>query len=327
MNKGPKFSIIVPVYNVERYLSRCLQSLIDQTLHDIEIICVNDGSTDGSLSVLEKYKEIDDRITIINKENGGLPSARNAGIDVAEGEYYLFVDSDDYISENACDRLYLEARQTGADIIIFGTRIFPEINKEELAWYYDTLTSRQINYRKKSIEALFKEKPSKPFVWNGCYKGELFTKKGLRFDEEMRYGEDMVFLFEVFPLAKEISYIPDMLYNYRCERKDSLMGTISKDFANKLEWHLKILNKIFSNWEKNRLIPKYSKKLGEWALDFMYYDLTGGKLEKSDMYRIASDFMVLLDRYGLSGKGYNLRHQRMLWRLSGISKKKLCIPR
>lgn len=95
-----KVSIIVPVYNVEKYLKRCLDSLVNQTLKDIEIICVNDGSTDGSLAILDEYVRNDDRIVVINQENSGQSVARNRGIDVAKGEYIGFVDSDDWVSED-----------------------------------------------------------------------------------------------------------------------------------------------------------------------------------------------------------------------------------
>ena len=102
----PLVSVLIPVYNVEKYLERCLDSILKQTLTKIEIICVNDGSTDNSLSILKEYQKKDSRIIIVNKENGGLPSARNAGLDRAEGKYVGFVDSDDYIEPNMFQKLY-----------------------------------------------------------------------------------------------------------------------------------------------------------------------------------------------------------------------------
>ena len=95
-----KVSVVIPIYNVEEYIEECLCSVLNQTLKDIEIVCVNDGTKDNSMSIVEKYKGQDDRIVIVNKENGGLSSARNAGIEQAEGEYIYFLDSDDFIAEN-----------------------------------------------------------------------------------------------------------------------------------------------------------------------------------------------------------------------------------
>lgn len=125
MNVSPKFSIIIPIYNVEDYLSKCLDSVIEQTLMDIEIICVNDGSKDKSLNILQQYSNNDNRIRIISKENGGLSSARNAGLKVAKGDYICFLDSDDYAEPNLCERLYTEILEYKPDIIAFGANIFP----------------------------------------------------------------------------------------------------------------------------------------------------------------------------------------------------------
>ena len=112
----PAISVIVPIYNVEPYLSQCLDSIISQTLADIEIICVNDGSTDNSLQILQKYAAQDNRIKIINQPNQGLSAARNSGIDVATGEFIGFVDSDDYIAPDFYETLYTVAKKYKANI-------------------------------------------------------------------------------------------------------------------------------------------------------------------------------------------------------------------
>ena len=116
MNNSPKVSIIVPVYNVEKYLEKCLDSLVNQSLHDIEIICVNDGSKDDSLDILEKYAKKDSRIKIINKQNQGLSAARNDGLKVAAGEYVGYVDSDDWVDLNFYEKLYESAKKYNAEI-------------------------------------------------------------------------------------------------------------------------------------------------------------------------------------------------------------------
>ena len=101
-----KVSVIIPVYNVEQYLKECLDSVINQTLKDIEIICINDGSTDGSLKILEKYESLDDRIVVFSQENSGLSATRNKGMQLSSGEYVYFMDSDDYLELNALEELY-----------------------------------------------------------------------------------------------------------------------------------------------------------------------------------------------------------------------------
>lgn len=112
----PKVSVIIPVYNVEPFLARCLDSVVGQTLREIEIVCVDDGSPDRSIDILRRYAAGDNRIRVISQENRGLGGARNRGFDAATGEYILFVDSDDWIDPAYCERLYEAARATGADV-------------------------------------------------------------------------------------------------------------------------------------------------------------------------------------------------------------------
>ena len=113
-----KVSVIVPVYNVEKYLRQCLDSIINQTLKEIEILCINDGSTDSSPEILKEYEEKDSRIKIINKKNAGLSAARNQGLELAKGEYVSFIDSDDWINETFCEALYTAAKKYDSDIAI-----------------------------------------------------------------------------------------------------------------------------------------------------------------------------------------------------------------
>lgn len=119
MSSTPQISIIVPIYKAEQFLPKCMDSLINQTLRDIEIICVNDGSPDNSLSIIEEYAKRDLRVVVIDKENGGLSSARNAGLEVVRGEYYMFVDSDDWLDKDTCEVAYSNAIKNNADCLMF----------------------------------------------------------------------------------------------------------------------------------------------------------------------------------------------------------------
>lgn len=322
MNKNPKFSIIVPVYNVEKYLSNCIQSLIGQTLYDIEIICIDDGSTDGSLGILKQYAALDDRMVVIAKKNAGVAAARNAGIERAEGDYILFVDSDDCLEPEACDRLYMEVLQTNADIVKFGTKIFPINTDVDVSWVYDAVSVRQVNYHKHSLDALFDERSSKPFIWNGCYKSTLFKKNGLKFDEDMIFAEDMLFLFDAFPMAKEISYIPDLLYNYRAERKDSHMGKASKQVERKLDWHIIVIKKVFLKWKKENYLRKYKSKLASWALNYFYWNLISDDLDIESRARLSKEFVDIMEEYDVSLRTfvekYNKRNYKDLIKMSRI---------
>ena len=119
----PKFSVILPVYNVEKYLRECLESLVNQTLKDIEFICVNDGSTDSSLDILNEYAKKDSRFVIINQHNQGQGVARNNALAVAKGEYVAFVDPDDWVETNMFEELYLKFKETNVDVIQFNFKV------------------------------------------------------------------------------------------------------------------------------------------------------------------------------------------------------------
>ena len=134
----PKISVIIPCYNVEKYLRECLDSVVNQTLKDIEIICVNDGSTDGTQKILEEYAQKDDRILLINKPNGGLSLARNTGMEKMRGEYVAFLDSDDWVDLDFYEKLYNAAKQNGADSAIGCTVYF--LDEKNIVNGYITVT-------------------------------------------------------------------------------------------------------------------------------------------------------------------------------------------
>lgn len=267
-----KVSVLVPVYNVEKYLMQCLDSIIKQTLRNIEIICVNDGSTDSSLDILKKYAKKDRRIKIINKENGGLPSARNAGLDAATGEYVSFIDSDDYIQPDMLATLYSNAKKTGAEIVICGANIFPE-NPRPDGWLYSVLSPQRKFYEKCSDELLFENPATRPFIWRTFVKRELIEREHLRLNEGIHIGEDNAFQFRIYPKANGISVIPDKPYNYRWFREDSMMNTVVyKDVNQKTLSHIKMILHIAEEWEKSGDMDTSAFEFLKWSVQFLYDD-------------------------------------------------------
>lgn len=244
-----KVSVIVPVYNVEKYLSRCLDSIVSQSFEEIEIICVNDGSTDNSPKILEAYKNFDPRIKIVNKQNGGLSSARNAGLEVCSGEYILFVDSDDLLSTNAIERLCEVADKKEADVVAFpyiqgtsdiniGQMIAHPIYKNESVFSAETAT-----------EEIYKNTLGS--TWCKMYKASLIKGK-IKFLEQL--FEDIPFWAEVFVSAKRITYLLEPLYFYRLNRQGQIMNfddervlDIIKSFDN-----AELIFKNAGYWEKYR---------------------------------------------------------------------------
>ncbi len=267
-----KVSVIVPVYNVEKYLSACLNSCVNQTLNDTEFICVNDGSTDNSLHILEEFAAVDHRIKIINKSNGGLSSARNAGLREACGEFVMFLDADDYLAPMACERVWCETLEAPTDIIIFGTSIFPDLPRAS-NWYYEVLSVRTHRYTKFTPKVLFGEPSSKPFVWRQAFRRQLLAEHELEFDECIKYGEDIVFQMKIFPHGTNFSFIADKLYCYRWYREGSLMQSFRFDLDQKISQHLKLADWISIYWQDQGWLKQYGVEYTQWMLEFLVPDI------------------------------------------------------
>ena len=197
-----KISIIVPVYNVEKYISRCLDSLVNQTLNDIEIIVVNDGSIDNSQKVIDGYVKKYKNVKSYTKENGGQGSARNFGLTKSSGEYVGYVDSDDYVELDMYEKLYNKAKENDSDIVICDN--YNVYEKKE-----KNLDIERIFFDDNKINAFFGKKA----VWNKIYKKNLLLKNKLKFRSKVWY-EDLDFTIKAIISAKNIDYVRQPLYNY-----------------------------------------------------------------------------------------------------------------
>ena len=289
-------SILVPVYNTSLYLEKCLNSLINQTLKNIEIVCVNDGSTDNSLEILEAYANKDSRIVVVNKPNGGLPSARNAGIDVAKGEYLGFVDSDDYVSLDMFQKMYATAKKKNSEIVVCGAHIFPEKPKAS-PWFYDTLSPRKKHYKQFSSDILFKESSARPFLWRNLIKRDLIEREGLRLKEDIVLGEDQAFQFKVFPRAKGITFISDKLYHYCWYREGSIMNSgSSQKFISKFKKHLNLCIHVLDEVQKLKNYAEMRKDTLDWSVDLLYDDFI--KLPYSERYYAAKAITAAWNDFG-----------------------------
>ena len=218
-----KLSIIIPVYNVEKYLEECLDSVLNQTLKETEIICIDDGSTDNSLNILKEYSKKDKRVKIITKENGGQASARNLGIKEAQGEYIAFVDSDDFIEPEMFEKLYTKSKDNKLDLAMCKIALYDNETEEinTLAWYYMLGVFRDF---KKDV---FSHKDTKEFTceisvtpYNKIYKTSLIKDNNILFPEGLIF-EDEKFFYDVYLRAKRVSIVDEFLYYYRTNRKGS----------------------------------------------------------------------------------------------------------
>ena len=265
----PTLSIIVPVYNVEDYLDACLDSLQAQTFGDIEMVCVNDGSPDGSRSILAKRQLEDQRIVVVDKPNGGLSSARNAGINAARGTYIGFLDADDRFTPNACQRIAETFEETNADVVTFGGYCNPA--KAATPWITLKLSPRDVVYDGFSPDLMFKEQ-STPYIRTTCRKAFL-DENDIRFEEALPFGEDQVFFFDIYPNSRKTALISDKLYEYRIEREGSLTSKTNDDLEAKSRKHLPMTKRIFGAWKKRFGLEEYSSEIVSWSIEFVLYGL------------------------------------------------------
>ncbi len=219
-----KVSVIIPVYNVELFVGRCLDSVLTQTLTSIEIICVNDGSKDNSLSILEEYKSKDSRISILSKPNGGLGSARNTGISKATGEFVLFLDSDDWIKPNACELLYKTAKENRLDILQAKFECTYESGKTNIYNHFSTYPANKVL---SGLEFFNVAKPISNFNWDKLWNREFFLKNNLQ-NLEGVYFEDAATTFKGLIYAKRVMYLDFPFHSYY-QNPNSITGiTFSK---------------------------------------------------------------------------------------------------
>lgn len=215
---SPYFSIVIPIYNVEKFIKKCVDSVLMQTYKDFEVILVDDGSLDRCKEICDEYKAADSRVRVIHKENGGLVSARKVGCKLCRGEYVLCLDGDDWVRDDYLEKIKYMIDETEADIICFG--YIDIINEKEIIKQYSVKTGV---YTRETIEkTLFpilihgeNAVYFPPAIWAKAFKRELYVPNQLAVDDKIKIGEDVACIVPCFYQAKKICIIPDCLYFYR----------------------------------------------------------------------------------------------------------------
>ena len=262
----PKVSVIVPVYNVENYLSACLDSIIAQTMEDMEIICVDDGSTDRSSEICDLYAKKDPRIKVIHKENGGLVSARKAAIKIAKGDYIGYVDGDDWIGSGFYASLVYQIIHSDSDAVIagFSRDLFnasTQITSVILSGIYEN-DSLDFFFSNMISTGFFFRHGITTYLWNKLFKKSVIEKWQLAIDERISIGEDAAVVYPTLLSCKKISVIDVCAYHYR-QREDSMLKKTSS-FSSEKE-RLRVLYDYISfcmksfpkNYELQNQIQKY----------------------------------------------------------------------
>lgn len=263
MKEQPLISVIIPVYNVERYLAQCLDSVINQTYPNLEIICVNDGSKDSSLEILQEYAQEDPRVHILDKENAGVSRARNDALKLATGSYVMFVDSDDWIDLNTCETAFKAMHTYGSDIVIWSyvSETETRSSKKEIFEEMRFFDRNEVKNLHRRFIGLIGSELAHPEladslcpVWGKLYRKEIV--ENVRFVDLREIGtyEDGLFNLEVFGKAEKAIYLPNYFYHYRRTKSESVTsGHQVKLFA---QWQT--LFRIMKEYiDQNKLPAEY----------------------------------------------------------------------
>ena len=297
-------SVIVPIYNVEKYLNRCIESIVNQTYRDLEIILVDDGSTDHCGEMCDDWVRKDERIKIIHKENGGLSDARNAGMKIANGNYIAFVDSDDWIDLFMYEHMMRIMNANQSEIVSCG---FRKVQKKELGNEPSEIQWKQYD-AESALKAMITEKGLNQVVWNKLYERSIID--GIWF-EKGKCNEDEFWSYQVIGRAKRITAIKNVYYNY-FQREDSIINET---------YSLKRLDGLEGKENRQEYIDKYYPRLSGIArlnlfYSYMYaYQCSLRMLNKEDLYIAEEKIEYGLTTLGLKYADY---HEESFKRRIGI---------
>lgn len=269
-----KISVIVPIYNTEKFLRKCIESIVNQTLQEIEIILINDGSTDNSHNICLEYAEkYPEKIRYINNKNIGCSATRNLGIKLAQGEYIAFVDSDDYIEPNMYKEMYDLIIKNNFDLVITGIKYL----KKEIEF------RKRIPKLKLNNTEILYEKNLLCYVWNKLFKKDLITKNNLFFLKSSHFGEDMIFCFMYCLHIKSIGVINKINYNYILHGNNSVFN----------------IEKRLDVFKSFQYLYDYLKKKQVSEETYYYF------YKLFDLYAIAGSYMLLSNSKITSKQEFN----------------------
>lgn len=252
-----KVSIIIPIYNVEKYLRQCLDSVVNQTLKDIQIICINDGSTDKSLEIIKEYAKNDPRIFIIDKPNSGYGDSMNKGIEAAEGKYIGIVESDDFVELNMFEKLYNTAEENNLDLVRCQYYQYSSIKNTNVPTSVDYVVKNEI-YKPIENQKVFYQPPA---IWSNLAARELLNKNNIRFLKTPGASyQDTSFAFKLYACANRFMMIDDYFLHYRIDNDNSSVNSKSKAFYVCGEYkEIENFASGLNDYEKLRYIIPYIK--------------------------------------------------------------------
>ena len=266
--KDVKVSVIIPVYNAEEHLKECLDSIINQTLKDIEIICVDDGSTDTSLQILNSYAQNDERIQVLTQQNKFAGVARNTGLSAANGNYYVFLDSDDFFEPDLLELEYAKCEEYNADIAVCAADKFDNKTKEfqPAPWLLDLSLIKEEPFSKDSVSNIYGVSAANP--WTKMFSSEFVKKHGLQF-QALQRSNDAFFVLTSLALAKRIVAVDKVLVHYRVGQTTNLQSntTTTDSFC-------KALSEVKRHLEKCNEFEKVEQSFANIVLAQIQYNLS-----------------------------------------------------
>ncbi len=262
-------SIIVPVFNTKEFIQRCVESIINQTYDNLEIILIDDGSTDGTGAICDSLSKRDKRIFVIHKENGGSTSARNAGLDVAKGEYIGFVDSDDWIEPDMYELLLKGCVDDNADICVGrqfldrGETTHIEANRSIVSGVLQKKNNEIIHHIIYSDD--YKTRGISPNIWDKLFKVELIKKHQSLVDEKTKFAEDDLCVYSALLEANRVCFIDKPVYHY-CRRDDSVTSKPDEEYFEKITLFYKQMKSVFEEHPESELLMN---KLNRYMIEFI----------------------------------------------------------
>lgn len=316
--KTPAVSVLVPIYNVEKYLRECLDSLVGQTFSDFEAILINDGSTDGSRQIIGEYLDADERFRVIDKPNSGYGSSMNRGLDEARGTYVAILESDDFFEPYALERLHAAATATNADAVKANFWLYWSVPKErniEFDVVLKHMEGKTVTPSDVIDKIIFYAKPS---IWSGLYRRDFLVANDIRFLETPGASyQDAGFNFKVWAMADRATYLPDHILHYRQDNEASSVNNPGKVFCvcdeyDEMDRYLRarpkkdaLLRGVLTRmkfdsymWNMCRLSPELRQEFLSRVREELAADRAAGNFEDADMgiYK-ETDLAFLLDRY------------------------------
>ena len=296
----PLVSIIVPIYKVEQYLDKCLRSISDQTYRNIEVLLINDGSPDNSAEIARKYAQNDSRFQYYEKENGGLSSARNYGIDRCKGDYISFVDSDDWLEAEFVKHLVEAAEKTKSDIAVCNMKYIYQDGSQRKNVPQIVETKQVTNIE--ALSDLFNSRYFRNHAQNKLYKRRLFLDTGIRYPVGKLY-EDVFTTYKLFFEAQKVSYLAEALYDYLQARPGSILNS---GFSNKQLDILEGLDNIKAFVEGNKLWPELGEDFAQLAISNIlaignYIYPVYSDMKQNEKKQILEIIIETKNRYSLCG--------------------------